>query len=77
MAKVIAPNKKFTGEAYGVQFFDGIAETDDTWKLNILAEVGCTIEKKASKPKKKADEKANDEKANDETVTEDETNTEE
>lgn len=76
MAKVIAPNKKFTGEAYGVQFFDGIAETDDTWKLNILAEVGCTIEKKAPKPKKKADEKA-DEKANDETVTEDETNTEE
>jgi len=72
MAKVIAPNKKFTGEAYGVQFFDGIAETDDAWKLNILAEVGCTIEKKASKPKKKADEKANDE-----TVTEDETNTEE
>ena len=72
MAKVIAPNKKFTGEAYGVQFFDGIAETDDTWKLNILAEVGCTIEKKAPKPKKKADEKANDE-----TVTEDETDTEE
>lgn len=67
MAKVIAPNKKFTGEAYGVQFVDGIAETDDTWKLNILAEVGCVIEKKASKPKKKADE----------TATEDETNTEE
>ena len=71
MAKVIAPTKEQTGEAYGVQFFDGIAETDDTWKLNILAEVGCTIENKASKPKKKADEKANDE-----TVTEDETNTE-
>lgn len=61
MAKVIAPNKEFTGEAYGVQFFDGIAETDDDWKLNILAEVGCVIEKKAPKSKKKADEKTEDE----------------
>ena len=74
MAKIKAPNSNFNGEAYGVNFVNGEAETSDKWTITMLTEIGCTVETK-KKPKDGDDQKA-DEKANDETVTEDETNTE-
>lgn len=58
MAKIKAPNSTFSGEAYGVNFVNGEAETTDKWIITMLTEVGCTVETK--KKAKDADEKAKD-----------------
>ena len=44
MAKIKAPNSNFNGEAYGVNFVNGVAETSDKWTIIMLEEVGCTVE---------------------------------
>lgn len=46
MAKIKAPNKNFSGEAYGLNFVNGEAETSDKWTIIMLEEVGCTVEAK-------------------------------
>ena len=46
MAKIKAPNKNFSGEAYGLNFVNGEAETSDKWTITMLTEVGCTVETK-------------------------------
>ena len=58
MAKIKALNKNFNGEAYGLNFVNGEAETSDKWTITMLTEVGCTVENK--KKIKDADEKAKD-----------------
>lgn len=44
MAKVTAPNNKFSGQSYGVQFMNGVGETDDKWLLQLFAEKGYTVD---------------------------------
>ena len=61
MAKIKAPNSTFSGEAYGVNFVNGEAETTDKWIITMLTEVGCTVETK--KKTKDADDQKEDEKA--------------
>ena len=61
MAKIKAPNSTFSGEAYGVNFVNGEAETSDKWTITMLTEIGCTVETK-KKPKDGDDQKG-DEKA--------------
>ena len=61
MAKIKAPNKNFSGEAYGVNFVNGEAETSDKWTITMLMEVGCTVETK--KKAKDGDDQKKDEKA--------------
>ena len=61
MAKIKAPNSNFNGEAYGVNFVNGEAETSDKWTITMLTEIGCTVETK-KKPKDDDDQKE-DEKA--------------
>ena len=46
MAKIIAPNKNFSGEAYGLNFVNGEAETSGKWTITMLTEIGCTVETK-------------------------------
>ena len=61
MAKIKAPNSTFSGEAYGVNFVNGEAETTDKWIITMLTEVGCTVETK--KKAKDSDDQKEDEKA--------------
>ena len=61
MAKIKAPNKNFSGEAYGLNFVNGEAETSDKWTITMLAEVGCTVENK--KKVKEGEDQKGDEKA--------------
>ena len=61
MAKIKALNKNFSGEAYGLNFVNGEAETSDKWTITMLTEIGCTVETK-KKPKDGDDQKG-DEKA--------------
>lgn len=61
MAKIKAPNSSFNGEAYGLNFVNGEAETTDKWIITMLTEVGCTVETK--KTAKDADDQKEDEKA--------------
>ena len=56
MAKIKAPNSNFNGEAYGVNFVNGEAETSDKWTITMLTEIGCTVETK-KKPKDGDDQK--------------------
>jgi hypothetical protein len=63
MAKIKAPNSNFNGEAYGVNFVNGEAETSDKWTITMLTEIGCTVETK----KKQKDD---DDQKEDETNTE-------
>ena len=61
MAKIKALNKNFNGEAYGVNFVNGEAETSDKWTITMLTEVGCTVENK--KKVKEDEDQKEDEKA--------------
>ena len=61
MAKIKAPNSNFNGEAYGVNFVNGEAETSDKWTITMLTEVGCTVENK--KKVKEDEDQKKDEKA--------------
>ena len=61
MAKIKAPNSNFNGEAYGVNFVNGEAETSDKWTITMLKEVGCTVENK--KKVKEDEDQKKDEKA--------------
>ena len=61
MAKIKAPNSNFNGEAYGVNFVNGEAETSDKWTITMLTEIGCTVETK--KKVKEDDDQKEDEKA--------------
>ena len=61
MAKIKAPNSNFSGEAYGVNFVNGEAETSDKWTITMLTEVGCTVENK--KKVKEGEDQKEDEKA--------------
>ena len=61
MAKIKAPNSNFNGEAYGVNFVNGEAETSDKWTITMLTEIGCTVETK--KKAKDGDDQKGDEKA--------------
>ena len=61
MAKIKAPNSNFNGEAYGVNFVNGEAETSDKWTITMLTEIGCTVKKK--KKAKDGDYQKGDEKA--------------
>ena len=63
MAKITAPNSNFNGEAYGVNFVNGEAETSDKWTITMLTEIGCTVETK--KKAKDGDDQKKDEKAGD------------
>ena len=44
MAKIKAPNSNFNGEAYGIHFVNGEAETSDKWTITLLKEVGFMVE---------------------------------
>ena len=59
MAKIKAPNKNFSGEAYGLNFVNGEAETSDKWTITMLTEIGCTVETK-KKAKDGDDQKVKD-----------------
>ena len=59
MAKIKAPNSNFNGEAYGVNFVNGEAETSDKWTITMLTEIGCTVETK-KKPKDGDDQKGDE-----------------
>lgn len=61
MAKIKALNKNFNGEAYGLNFVNGEAETSDKWTITMLTEVGCAVENK--KKLKEADDQKEDETA--------------
>ena len=69
MAKIKAPNKNFSGEAYGLNFVNGEAETSDKWTITMLTEVGCTVENK-KKVKKDDDQKEDDDQKGDEKAPE-------
>jgi hypothetical protein len=49
MAKIIAPNQKFTGKRAGVAFVDGKADTDDESAIRYFATHGYKVEGKAKK----------------------------
>lgn len=44
MAKVYSPNKEYNGITAGVQFSNGVGETDDKYILGYLKEKGYRIE---------------------------------
>jgi len=44
MAKVIAPNKHYTGLSAGVMFNNGIGETDDVNRIKWFAQKGYLVE---------------------------------
>lgn len=48
MAKVYSPNKKYDGITAGVQFSNGIGETDDKYILGYLSSKGYKVEDKAN-----------------------------
>ena len=53
MAKILAPNEKFTGKRAGIPFIDGKAETDDDSAIRYFAKHGYKVEgykRKAPKP---------------------------
>ena len=56
MAKIKSPDKSFNGEAYGIKFVDGIAETEDTYLISRLITRGYKVvgkEKLEEEPKEK------------------------
>lgn len=46
MAKVYAPNKKYTGVSASVPFANGEAEVTDPWLLQWFKSKGYTVEEK-------------------------------
>lgn len=46
MAKIIAPNKDYTGLSAGVSFVDGIGSTDDAYLIAWFEAHGYTVENK-------------------------------
>ncbi|WP_352419828.1 Rho termination factor N-terminal domain-containing protein [Proteiniborus sp.] len=43
MAKIYAPNKRYTGLIAGVSFVDGVGETDDKWLINWFENKGYEV----------------------------------
>ncbi|HEY9409332.1 MAG TPA: hypothetical protein VIQ30_22635 [Pseudonocardia sp.] len=50
MARITTPVAKFTGHVAGVDFVDGVGETDDQSRLSYFARHGYTIEGAAEEP---------------------------
>ena len=51
MAKIYAPNKRYTGLIAGVSFVDGAGETEDKYLINWFEEKGYkTVEEKTEAP---------------------------
>lgn len=44
MAKIIAPNKKYSGIAAGVSFYNGVGETTDPYLIQWFKEHGYKVE---------------------------------
>lgn len=44
MAKIYAPNKRYTGVSAGVSFLNGVGETEDKWLINWFKSKGYIIE---------------------------------
>lgn len=44
MAKIYAPNKRYTGLIAGVSFVDGVGETDNQYYINWFEEKGYIVE---------------------------------
>ena len=42
--KILAPNKKYNGISAGINFVNGIGETDDTDRINWFKENGYSVE---------------------------------
>lgn len=58
MARVLAPNKKFTGVVAGVSFVNGVGETDEAFRLSWFENKGYTIEVPKTEPKTDVDAEA-------------------
>lgn len=43
MAKIYAPNKRYTGVTAGVSFIDGVGETDEKWLIQWFKNKGYEI----------------------------------
>ena len=52
MAKIIAPNKEYTGISAGVSFFGGEGHTDDPYLTEWFRSHGYEVGEDQSKPKK-------------------------
>ena len=50
MAKIICPNKQYTGVSASVSFANGIGETDKPHLINWFKENGYTVEDKEPSP---------------------------
>lgn len=50
MAKIIAPNKKFSGKRAGVPFVDGVGQTDDESAVRYFAKHGYEVEGDTAAP---------------------------
>lgn len=55
MATVHTPVEGFTGRVVGVDFVDGVADTDDDSALNYFRSAGYTVDDGKKKAKGKAD----------------------
>ncbi|WP_336822946.1 hypothetical protein [Sporosarcina sp. USHLN248] len=67
MAKILAPNKQYTGLSVGVSFVNGVGETDDPYLIRWFENKGYIVDshdvtKEETETKKKTDTKVKSKK---------------
>ena len=63
MAKIYAPNKKYTGQSAGVSFADGMAETDDSWAIQWFKDKGYEVVEESAEDEPAVEEEREQEEA--------------